>query len=174
MKIISWNIRGLGRLDKRKEVRKLVGEKNPLIVCLQETKLQVCNDFLCSSLWGTTSFGFSFRPSSGASGGLLTMWDTSEVEVWSYISRDYVLWCHGRFVRTGEEFLVANVYAPCDQGAKQGLWDALSSKLQALGRMRVCAETLMRLGAAMKGVPPGKGSALRTILLSTVSSMIIF
>jgi exonuclease III len=176
MKIISWNIRGLGRLDKRKEVRKLVGEKNPLIVCLQETKLQVCNDFLCSSLWGTTSFGFSFRPSSGASGGLLTMWDTSEVEVWSSISRDYVLWCHGRFVRTDEEFLVANVYAPCDQGAKQGLWDALSSKLQVLGRMRVCvcAETLMRLGAAMKGVPPGKGSALRTILFSTVSSRIIF
>jgi hypothetical protein len=29
MKIISWNIRGLGRIYKRKEVWKLVGEKNP-------------------------------------------------------------------------------------------------------------------------------------------------
>jgi exonuclease III len=39
MKVISWNVRGLGRVDKRKEVRNLVREKNPLIVCLQETKL---------------------------------------------------------------------------------------------------------------------------------------
>jgi exonuclease III len=158
MKIISWNIRGLGRIYKRKEVWKLVGEKNPLIVCLQETKLQVCDDFLCSSLWGSSSFGFSFRPSSGASGGLLTMWDTTEVEVWSSISRDYVLWCHGRFVKTGEEFLVTNVYAPCDKGAKQGLSDALSTKLQELGGMRVCVcvETLMLSGASTKGVELSK------------------
>jgi exonuclease III len=39
MKIITWNVRGLGRLDKRKEVGKLVREKNTFIVCLQETKL---------------------------------------------------------------------------------------------------------------------------------------
>ncbi|GAU33774.1 hypothetical protein TSUD_393360 [Trifolium subterraneum] len=38
---------------------------------------------------------------SRASGGLLTMWDSSEVEVWSSISREHVLWCHGRFVKTG-------------------------------------------------------------------------
>jgi hypothetical protein len=48
--------------------------------------------------------------------------------VWSSLSRDYVLWCHDRFVRTGEEFLVANVYAPCDPGAKQGLWNALAAR----------------------------------------------
>jgi hypothetical protein len=34
MKIISWNIRGLGGVEKRPEVRKLVSEKNPSIVCL--------------------------------------------------------------------------------------------------------------------------------------------
>jgi hypothetical protein len=101
MKIISWNIRGLGRFEKRKEVRKLVGEKNPFIVCLQETKLQACDNALCASLWGNSLCGFSFRPSMGASGGLLTIWDTAEVEVWSSISRDYVLWCHGRFIKTG-------------------------------------------------------------------------
>ncbi|KAK2361094.1 hypothetical protein QL285_086291 [Trifolium repens] len=34
--------------------------------------------------------------------------------------------------------MVANVYAPCDPDAKQGLWDALSSRLQSLVGMRVC------------------------------------
>ncbi|XP_045801716.1 uncharacterized protein LOC123895416 [Trifolium pratense] len=74
----------------------------------------------------------------GASGGLLTLWDSAEVEVWSSESSEYVLWCHGRFVRSGEEFYLANVYAPCDAGAKQVLWDSLSIKIQALGRSRVC------------------------------------
>jgi exonuclease III len=39
MKILSWNVRGLGGLEKRKEVRGLIGEMQPWIVCIQETKL---------------------------------------------------------------------------------------------------------------------------------------
>ncbi|GAU38427.1 hypothetical protein TSUD_396070 [Trifolium subterraneum] len=46
--------------------------------------------------------------------------------------------CHGRFIKSGEEFSVANVYAPCHPGAKQQLWDSLSVRIQALGRSRVC------------------------------------
>ncbi|XP_045831047.1 exodeoxyribonuclease-like [Trifolium pratense] len=138
MKIISWNIRGLGGFEKRKEVLKLVGDLKPFIICLQETKLQSCDVFLCSTLWGSSSHAFSFRPSVGASGGLLTLWDTSEVEVWSTESREHVLWCRGRFVKSGEEFLLANVYAPCDDGAKQVLWDSLSMRIQASWREMVC------------------------------------
>ncbi|MCI48582.1 cytochrome P450, partial [Trifolium medium] len=79
---------------------------------------------------------FSYRPSVGASGGLLTLWD--EVEVWSSEGREHVLWCHGQFTKSGEEFSVTNVYAPCDPGAKQKLWDSLSVRIQTLGRSRVC------------------------------------
>jgi exonuclease III len=138
MRIISWNIRGLGGLVKRKEVRKLIGEKHPSIVCLQETKLPLCDDFLCSSLWDNSPHAFSFRPSVGALGGLLIIWDTTEVDISPSVSRDYVLWCHGRFLSSGEEFHLANVYAPCDAGAKQRLWDSLSVRLQSLGGKRVC------------------------------------
>ncbi|GAU34888.1 hypothetical protein TSUD_144190 [Trifolium subterraneum] len=78
------------------------------------------------------------RTGKGASGGLLSIWDTNEVEVWSTESRDHVLWCHGRFINSGDEFYVENVYAPCDDRAKQGLWESLSVRLQSLGRQRVC------------------------------------
>ncbi|CAJ2632329.1 unnamed protein product [Trifolium pratense] len=91
-----------------------------------------------STLWGNSSHGFSYRSSVGASGGLLTLWDSSEVEVWSTESREHVLWCHGRFSKTGEEFYVANVYAPCEDGAKQGLWDLLSVRLHLLAGKKVC------------------------------------
>jgi hypothetical protein len=43
------------------------------------------------------------------------------MEMWSSLSRDHVLWCHGRLLKTEEEFWVANVYAPCEVGAKQRL-----------------------------------------------------
>lgn len=65
MKIISWNVRGLGRVEKRKDVNNLVGEKGPSILCLQETKLAVCDEALCASLWGGTPHSFLYRLSWG-------------------------------------------------------------------------------------------------------------
>jgi exonuclease III len=137
MKIVSWNIRGLGWLEKRKEVRKLIGDLGPSIMCLQETKLQFCDAALSLALGGNSPHAFSYRSSVGASGGLLTLWDSSEVEVWSSVSHDHVIWCHGRFITFGAEFSVANVYAPCEDEAKQRLWDSVTTRLQSLGRSRI-------------------------------------
>jgi exonuclease III len=138
MKILSWNVRGLGGLEKRRDVRLLVGEKLPIIVCLQETKLQVCDDSLCASIWGSSSHSYSFRPSVGASGGLLTVWDSAEVEVWDSTSGDYFLFIHGKFVKTNEEFFLFNIYASCDPTARQALWHSLSARLDLLGGKKVC------------------------------------
>lgn len=138
MKIISWNVRGLGRVEKKKDVRLLVGEKGPSILCLQETKLSVCDQTLSSSLWGATPHSFSFRPSVGASGGLLILWDTALVEVWSTMSVENAIMIHGRFIQNNDEFYLINVYAPCDNGEKQLLWDRLTSLLQQLSGKNVC------------------------------------
>jgi len=81
MKITFWNVRGLGSFEKRKEVWKLVGEKKPYILCLQESKLQMLDGFVCSSLWGSSPHGYLFRSSVCASGGLLIMWKNDVVEV---------------------------------------------------------------------------------------------
>jgi len=49
MKIISWNVRGFGSFEKRREVKQLVREKNPFILCIQETKLAIIDDFVCKA-----------------------------------------------------------------------------------------------------------------------------
>ena len=138
MKLVSWNVRELGSVEKRREVRKLVEEKKPLILCLQETKLAVCDDKLSLLMWGDSNHAYSFRPSVGASRGLLTVWDTLEGEVWSSVSQDNVLIIHGKFIRTNEVFYIFNVYAPCEVRAKQQLWGSLSVKLQLLQGKKVC------------------------------------
>jgi exonuclease III len=130
---LSWNVRGLGGSEKRKEVKELVREKYHFVLCLQETKMQSIDDFLCTSLWGPLNCDYSFSPSVGASGGLLTVWDTSEVEVWASSRGDHFLSIHGRFIKSNAEFYLFNVYAPCDQRAKQTLWTSLSARLQSLG-----------------------------------------
>lgn len=111
MKILSWNVRGLGGLEKRREICLLVGEKVPFILCIQETKLQTCDDFVCASMWGNSPHSYSSRPSFCASGGLLTVWDSSKVEVWDSTSGNNFVMIHGRFVKSNEELLLFNVYA---------------------------------------------------------------
>ncbi|GAU42662.1 hypothetical protein TSUD_398680 [Trifolium subterraneum] len=151
-RIVSWNVRGLGGLEKRREFRKLISENNPFIVCIQETKLGACDDLLCASMWGSTTHGYSFRPSVGASGGILVMWDTEEVEVWSTVSHPHVLMIHGRFIRAQEEFFLFNVYAPCENNAKVELWNRLTRRLLHLGWQKVCDFNAVQSDAERRSV----------------------
>lgn len=82
MKITTYNVRGLGGREKRCDILKLVRQHFRMVVCFQDTKWEFIDDSVCDfSLWGSKEFGFSFRPSMGTSGGILTLWDASEVEV---------------------------------------------------------------------------------------------
>jgi len=83
------------------------------------------DEVLFQSLWPNPSVGFSFQPSIGASSGILMSWDRNVVEVWSTSRLPHVLVIRGRVIQTGREFIIANVYAPCDTAAKQYLWDTL-------------------------------------------------
>jgi len=129
MKILSWNVRGLGGFEKRRKVCKLVREKQPFIVCIQETKLSMFDDFVCRSIWGDCNVDFSYQPSIGASGGLLTMWDRNEVEVWLSLSFEHSLVIMGRCVKSGDQFIIFNVYAPVEVSRQEALWSNISNRL---------------------------------------------
>jgi len=125
MKIITYNVRGLGGFEKRSEVKRLVSDKKPFVLCLQETKLSVVDDMLVKDIWGNSAMSYSFQPSNGASGGLLTCWDCNSVQVWSTTRLPSVLIIRGRVLLSNQEFVIANFYAPCDTLLKQVLWDRL-------------------------------------------------
>lgn len=119
MKIISYNVRGLGGGEKRVEVRKLVIEKHPWVLCIQESKLSTANDLVVKSFWGDILFGYSFQQSVGASGGLITVWNSSRVVVFPSMRLNHVLIIKGKDLLTNVDFMVCNVYAPCDLSAKK-------------------------------------------------------
>jgi exonuclease III len=138
MKVLSYNVRGLGGFEKRAEVRRLIQDKHPFVVCLQESKLSLVEELLVKSLWGSSCFGYSFQASVGASGGLITCWDSSVVEVWCTMSFRHVLIIKGKVLLTGQDFIIANVYAPCDTYAKQELWVCLNQFILDNGEENVC------------------------------------
>lgn len=47
-------------------------------------------------------------------------------------SLEHVLIIHGCFTDSNDEFYLFNIYAPCDNEAKQLLWNSLSEQLQKL------------------------------------------
>jgi len=127
MKVLSYNVRGLGGGEKRVEVRRLVQEKCPFVLCIQESKLIFVDDFMIKSICGDAPYGFSYQPSVGASGGLVTVWNSSLIDVWSSMSFSHTLIIQGRVILTGEDIVILNVYAPCENAAKRDLWERLNS-----------------------------------------------
>ena len=130
MKIISVNIRGLGAVEKKREIRRLVSEKKLTVLCIQESKFEVVDEFLCRSLWGTDPMAFSFKSLVGASGGIITVWDPSLVDVWLSVNKANCLIIKGTLLKYNEVFCLANIYAPCDSRGRQVLWDTLTSLFQ--------------------------------------------
>ena len=52
MKLLSWNIRGLGKPDKNGRIKSLIKDKHVDIVFLQEIKKAVVSDNAVRRLWG--------------------------------------------------------------------------------------------------------------------------
>ena len=73
MKILPYNIRGVGSSIKWKAIQKLVVKEEVQLLCIQETKKQDVPKELCYSLWGSHDVQWSFIPSEGASGGILCL-----------------------------------------------------------------------------------------------------
>ena len=96
------------------------------------------NDLVFKAIWNDNTVDFSYQPSNGASGGLITLWNLNEVEVWSSFNMEHELGIQGQFVKTGVKFTLLNVYAPCDSTHQQILWQNILVRLATLSNENVC------------------------------------
>ncbi|GAU46317.1 hypothetical protein TSUD_243380, partial [Trifolium subterraneum] len=138
VEMVSYNIRGLGAVEKKRAIRKLCLEKRLNILCIQESKLEVVDIDLIRFLWGSDAVNFSFQPSVGASGGIITIWDPSSVCVLFTISLQHCVIIGGRFIKDNFPFCFANVYAPSEASGRALLWQALEGKISHFVNMAWC------------------------------------
>ncbi|GMI86627.1 hypothetical protein HRI_002332000 [Hibiscus trionum] len=79
MRVLSWNIRGLGSLSKKKVVKSLLRQHNCDMMFLQKSKLEVVNDSVIHAVWHSNNYEFLFSLSQGRPGGILVIWEGSRL-----------------------------------------------------------------------------------------------
>ena len=97
--ILSWNVRGLNAQARRDNVRTLVDDIRPSIVCLQETKLDVIPTSLILSMLGRAFPEYAYLPASSTRGGILIAGRQADVSFSDVLARGLLFGhclCRGR------------------------------------------------------------------------------
>jgi exonuclease III len=119
LKILSWNVKGINELNKRLRIKGLIRDWKVDLVCLMETKMKVITRAVVRSLWGCQHVDWCYMGASGASGGILIMWDRRAVEKEDEYLGQYTLVVS--LSNTNNIFLWAfgGVYGPNDDGERR-------------------------------------------------------
>ncbi|GKV27589.1 hypothetical protein SLEP1_g36748 [Rubroshorea leprosula] len=117
--------RGLGGMLKKKEVRRLVQEEKPDFLFLQETKLEKVDVGICRQLWYSDEVDWVAKGSSGASGGLLCLWDRRQFVKTEEFSGDGFVGLAGEWGANKKQYFLINVYGSNDRQRKASLWEEL-------------------------------------------------
>jgi len=75
--VLSWNVRGLNSKEKWDAIRAKINESSCHIVCLQETKRDNFDLLYLKKFCPKLLSSFVFFPSVGASGRILTVWNSN-------------------------------------------------------------------------------------------------
>ncbi|GKV46285.1 hypothetical protein SLEP1_g53277 [Rubroshorea leprosula] len=127
--VLSFNVRGLGSMAKRRELGKLVRVEKPNLLFLQETKLEGVEEGLCKKLWYSDDFDWNMKSSVGASGGLICVWDKSSFVKLGEFTGDGYLGIKGQWGVKKEVCFFVNIYAPNERKKKAVLWDELRQRI---------------------------------------------
>ncbi|GKV15204.1 hypothetical protein SLEP1_g26006 [Rubroshorea leprosula] len=117
--------RGLGGTLKKKEVRRMVSVEKPNFMFLQETKLEKVDVGVCRQLWNSDEFDWVAKGSSGASGGLLCIWDRRYFVKREEFSGDGFVGISGEWSANKQLYFLINVYGPKERQKKANLWEEL-------------------------------------------------
>ncbi|KAL8511368.1 hypothetical protein ACS0TY_017963 [Phlomoides rotata] len=126
MRILSYNVRGLGNGVKRKEIRDLICNQKIEICFIQETKMESIDIGVCRGIWGNRKCGWVSRQAIGRSGGIATFWDVEFIQCSSAWHLNGILVVNA--VRTSDlaDLCLINIYAPCNPRDKKELWGILN------------------------------------------------
>jgi len=123
VKVLSWNINGLGKVEKRCWVQKMVKENNLSFLCLQETKMSAMRIGDVYSLWGGgKQVEFVALDAVGYSGGILSAWNTNLFVASKTDKQEGLVAVLGVWINNNISLGVINVYVPQNLRRKKTLW----------------------------------------------------
>lgn len=127
MKILSYNVRGLGGSGKRRIIRELVCQNHVEFLCLQETKIQNTDSRVCLQVWGDSDFEWKAIQAENRSGGILCVWKKNLFVLESSVEGPGYLGLIGLWGNDQQRCVIVNIYSGCSIAEKRALWSALIS-----------------------------------------------
>ena len=133
LKIISWNVRGLERPEKKRAVHKLIRGERPALMSIQETKMDSIDATLLRKIGGGAYLNNIESVEAVASaGGLISMWNDAVFWVSQVISHQWYLVLVGKFILEDLECVICNIYAPNGDAERARFWGQLISLKEQL------------------------------------------
>ncbi|XP_010263157.1 PREDICTED: uncharacterized protein LOC104601500 [Nelumbo nucifera] len=125
MKIVSWNVRGLGNARKRALIKEVLRKENPDIFLIQESKLMTIDKRWVRSVWRANGLSWVMSPSWGSSGGIVTLWKDEVLEGVEELMGRFSVSIKFKQVTNEFEWVLTNVYGPTGYKQRNDLWDEL-------------------------------------------------
>ncbi|GKD18028.1 RNA-directed DNA polymerase, eukaryota, partial [Tanacetum coccineum] len=110
---------------KKGWIQRIALSEKPMFFGVQETKMEFIDSFLVKSIWHRPNDDFSFASSTGASGGILSMWDDNIFSKEQEFMGSNFLGTLGSWVGISSKVALLNVYGPQDTSLKETLWNCI-------------------------------------------------
>lgn len=121
----SWNVRGLGRAEKRWGIRDIMKRWNVDIFNVQETKAAILKRGWLLDMWGRRHFDFIHKQAVNSVGGILITWNSNVVAVWDKKVGEFSVSILYRSREDDYRWAFSSVYRP----ANHSDFEAVSSEL---------------------------------------------
>lgn len=161
MRILSFNVRGLGSKVKWRVIRDLIAREKVDLACFQEVKLDTLNPRVCHQIWGDVDCDWVFSPAVNRGGGLLCLWKKGTLAVQDCVIEPGFISINCLWGESAIECSILNIYAPCDIEGKRRLWVSLLE-----WRNRAVNQTWCLLGDfnAVRSLEERKGASAESYL----------
>ncbi|KAE8687175.1 hypothetical protein F3Y22_tig00111022pilonHSYRG00184 [Hibiscus syriacus] len=125
--LLSWNVRGLGRRIKARAVRRVVKERKPVILFIQESKMEVLTPLVVRKMGGNL---LTASAAGGSVGGLITLWNEKECKIIEEIIHRRFVVVKGIIDGLQGSCWFINVYGPSVDSEKEAFFGELLSFLE--------------------------------------------
>ena len=101
IKILSWNVRGVNDLEKRRVIKNFLKPHRVDLVCLQETKVQEMNNVMACSLGVGHFLNWKALNAEGFTEGILLLWDKRRISMVDSVVDSFLVSCLFRMAKDG-------------------------------------------------------------------------
>ena len=111
--VLCWNVHGLYSEAKQLALSNAINSSGCAVICLQETKKPSFDLSFIKSCCPRRFDQFAFVPSRGASGGIVTIWNSTIFTADVLMSEDFALVTRFKSMQSAQSWTLVNVYGPC-------------------------------------------------------------